>query len=803
MEHTTARRTRPAEPDHRLLVGGATQTRGWGLAFLGLAGSGVVLGGIAAVAGAEKVAAAVWTLTTLVGLAPATWWVAVSLYRHRVGVDAIAVLSLAGTLLVGEPLAGAVITLMLASGRALEALAAGRARRELTALVAHVPTTTHRREGDEIVDLPVDVVDPGDLLVIVPGEVVPVDGVIRGDAALLDESLLTGEPMPVERADGDVVRSGTTNAGSLFELRATARAETSTYAAVVRLVQQASASTAPFVRLADRFAGAFLLFTLVLAAAAWALSGELVRAVAVLVVATPCPLLLAVPVAVVAGLSRAAKRGIVIKGGGPLERVAKAKVVLLDKTGTLTAGKPVVRDVVAAGDLDADDVLRMAGSLDQVSSHVLAAAIVRAARDRGLRLSLPVQVHDVAGQGLRAVLDGHTVAVGKATWVSSQPAAPWVLALKRRAELDGSLTVFVGRDDVAIGALVLEDPVRLDARATVRALRRQGLDRIVMVTGDRRDVGEGVGAAIGVDEVYADRSPGDKVDVVRLEQRLGPTMMVGDGINDAAALAVADVGVAMGARGATVASEAADLVIVVDRLDRLAEAVGISRRALRIALQSVVVGMGLASLAMVIASFGWLPPVWGALLQELIDVAVIANALRALGGGHPASLRPPDLALTERFSQEHAVLLPRVAQLREAADVLASGDRRKGLAAAHQVHAFLVDELLPHEWAEDRTLYPVLGRSLGETEALATLSREHVEIAYLVRRLGRLLDAAGGRAEDVNVPELCGVLYGLAAVLRLHFAQEDERYDAASADQVEPASSRSSATNPRSVQVRG
>jgi soluble P-type ATPase/hemerythrin-like domain-containing protein len=375
--------------------------------------------------------------------------------------------------------------------------------------------------------------------------------------------------------------------------------------------------------------------------------------------------------------------------------------------------------------------------------------------------------------------------------------------VKGRAELDGSLTVFVGRDDVAIGALILEDPVRLDARATVRALRRQAIDRIVMVTGDRRDVGEGVGAAIGVDEVYADRSPGDKVDVVRLEQRRGPTMMVGDGINDAAALAVADVGVAMGARGATVASEAADVVVVVDRLDRLAEAVGISRRTLRIALQSVVAGMGLAGCAMVIASLGWLPPTWGALLQELIDVAVIANALRALGGRRPVALRPPDRALTERFSQEHAVLMPCVAQLREAADALASGDRRGGLGAAQQVHGFLVDELLPHEWAEDRTLYPVLGRSLGETEALATLSREHVEIAYLVRRLGRLLDASGGRPEDANVPELCGVLYGLAAVLRLHFAQEDERYDAVSGDQVEPASSWSSATNPRSVRVRG
>jgi cation transport ATPase len=266
--HTTARQARPAGPGHQRPARDATREWIWALAFVGLAALGLAVGGIAAVAGAEEAAAAVWTVTTLLGLAPATWSVAVSLYRHRVGVDAIAVLSLAGTLLIGEPFAGAVITLMLASGRALEAFAAGRARRELTALVAPVPTTTHRREGDEIVDVPVDMVEPGDLLVIMPGEVVPVDGAFRGDSGLLDECLLTGEAMPVERADGGVVRSGTTNAGNPFELRATATADTSTYAGIVRLVQQASDSTAPFVRLAYRSAGAFLDFTLVLAGAA-------------------------------------------------------------------------------------------------------------------------------------------------------------------------------------------------------------------------------------------------------------------------------------------------------------------------------------------------------------------------------------------------------------------------------------------------------------------------------------------------------------------------------------------------------
>jgi cation transport ATPase len=564
-----------------------------------------------------------------------------------------------------------------------------------------------------------------------------------------------------------------------------------------------SAGDAPLARIADRFAGAFVLLTLALAGTAWVVAGDPVRAVAVLVVATPCPLLLAVPVAIVAGLSRAAQRGVIVKGGASLEQLARAKVLLLDKTGTLTAGRPVVRDVVSRHDAAPDDVLRLAASVDQFSAHVLAGAVIRGAEGRRLPLSMPTDLREVAGRGVRGTVDGQEVAVGKASWVSASGVDPWVADVRRRAAVDGSLTIFVGRDRVVIGALLLEDPLRLDARWTLRALRDRGLRRIVMVTGDRSEVGDAIGVAVGVDAVYAERSPGDKVDVVRLEAANGPAMMVGDGINDAAALAAADVGVALGARGASVASEAADVVITVDRLDRLGDAVGIAQRAFGVARQSAGVGMALAGVAMLVAAGGLLPPVWGAACQELIDVAVIANALRALRGGVARSAPPMAVALTERFSAEHRRLAGVLVDLRSAADALASGDRADGLARARAARTFLVDELLPHEWDEDRTLYPWLQRTQGGPEATAALSREHVEIAHLVRRLDRLLDLTAAGASDADVVELCGVLYGLLAILRLHFAQEDERYDREVGDQRDAASSASSSTKPRNVRVRG
>jgi len=738
----------------------------------------LAVGGLLYLAGVHGAAHALWAADAVVGIVPACWWVIDAARHRRLGVDALAVLALVGTLVIGEYLAGAVITVMLASGRTLEARAASRAQRELHALLARAPRVVHRYEHGELTSPPIDDVVRGDLLLVQPGEVVPVDGLVESDAAVLDESALTGETLPVTHPTGDPARSGVVNAGGPFDLRATTSAAESTYAGIVRLVSEAEASSAPFVRLADRYAGVFLAVALAIAGLAWAVSGDLVRAVAVLVVATPCPLILAAPVAIVSGLSRAARRGVVVKGGGALEQLAAGEILLFDKTGTITTGHPRVADILTAADMSADDVLRYAASLDQVSPHVLAAAVVRAARARELALALPDDVEEVPGHGVRGLVEGRPVAVGKASWTHTGSRSSWARTVRRRAELDGALTIFVDVDGVPVGALLLDDPIRPDAARTIRQLRRDGIRRIIMVTGDREENAQTVGAVIGVDDVLADRTPAEKVDAVRLEHRAGHTIMVGDGINDAPALALADVGVAVGARGATASSEAADVVLTVDRLDRLGEAVVIARRSRRIALQSVLVGIGLSLGAMVVAAFGYLPPVWGAILQEVIDVAVILNALRALRDTTSANrLSAQEAALARRFSAEHTTLRPDLARIRNVADQLDATRPGESIALVRDVHRFLVEELDPHEQAEDHDLYPVLARVLGGNDPTATMSRAHVEISHLIRRLGRVLADLGPEGPDADdIIELRRLLYGLHAILQLHFAQEDEGY---------------------------
>ncbi len=758
-----------------------TPTAAWrslDAALLGAAVAGLALGGVLWFASADTASRACWAAVTVLGIVPATWWVIDAARRRRVGVDVVALLALVGAFAVGEYLAGAVVTMMLATGRTLETAAAWRARSELRALLARAPRVAHVHTEQGIETMELARVRPGDLLLVHPGEVVPVDGLVEGTAAVVDESALTGEPVPADRRAGDRVRSGSVNAAGVFELRASATAGESTYAGIVRLVADAQAWNAPFVRLADRFAGVFLLVSLALATAAWWASGELIRAVAVLVVATPCPLILAAPVAITAGMSRAAQRGVVVKGGAALERLADAEVLLFDKTGTLTMGRPSVADLVTAEGFDADEVLRLSASLEQASPHVLAGSVVRAAQTRNLPLSMPSEVDEVAGRGVRGVVDGRDVAVGRAAWITALPNARWVRSVRRRADMEGALTMFVEIDGQPAAALLLQDAIRPDAARTIRRLRRDGIRRIVMVTGDRREPAEAVGAIIGVDAVLAERRPAEKLDAVRLEQRAGPTIMVGDGINDAPALALADVGVAIGARGATVSSEAADVVLTVDRLDRLGEAMLIARRTRRIALQSVVVGIGLSLLAMVAAAFGLIPPAPGALLQELIDVAVILNALRALrSGDHVARLESEEAALTRRFRAEHRVLRPDIGRIRTVADALGTIPSREALAMVRDIHRFLVDEVAPHEEAEDAMLYPIVARVMGGDDPTMTMSRAHVEIAHHIRRLGRLLDELDtDTLDDDDLLELRRILYGLHALLELHFAQEDEGY---------------------------
>jgi len=718
-----------------------------------------------------------WAVTTVVALVSLLRDVITGLMRRQPGVDVIALLAMGGSLALEQYLAGAVIALMLASGDALESYADRRAHRELSALLDRAPRTVTRYEDGVLVERPVGDVRRGDRLLVKPGAVIPVDGV-ASTHAVLDESALTGESRPVERAACDPIRSGAVNAGGAFDLIATATAENSTYAGIVRLVREAERQKAPSVRLADRYAAVFVPITLVIAGVAWAVSGDPVRALAVLVVATPCPLLLAVPISIVSGISRAAHRGIIVKGGGALETLARAKVLVLDKTGTLTSGVPQLSDIESFGDLGPDEVLRLAASLDQVSPHVLAAALVRAARERGIELVFPAEVHERHGAGIEGSADGHRVALGKASYVSEDAQMPVrAREVRRRSMLDGSSCIFVAIDGRVAGALIVDDPIRADAPRVIRALRRAGIERVIMVTGDHPDVAESVGAALGVDRILSERDPTEKVEALEAERESGVVVMVGDGLNDAPALAAADVGVAMGARGATASSEAADIVLVADRLDGLVEAIAIARRSRAIAVQSVLLGMGLAFAFMLGGARGLFAPVVGALIQELIDVASILNALRALGGGgRPVGARETtDVA--ERFRAEHREFAPELIRVRSVADRLGQlppdGVRRE----LEAVRRFVVERLPQHEEEEEAAVYPVVARLMGGEDPMSSMARAHIEISHLARLFRQLVDdlPEEGPTPD-DLVDLRRVLYGLHAILRLHFAQEEEAY---------------------------
>jgi heavy metal translocating P-type ATPase len=589
-----------------------------------------VLGGVGLAAlDQHRAADWLWAATTAMLLVPLTWSVLRSLLRRDVGVDAIALVSMTGALALGEYLAGAVVALMLAGGNALEEAANRRARRELTKLVERAPRSALVRRGDELVELPIDEVGADEVVLVRAGEVVPVDGMVLSDEAIVDESALTGEPLPVTVHRGGSVRSGTAATGSSFELRALRPASDSAYAALVRLVEQAEEERAPFVRVADRYALFFLPATMVVAAVAWAVSGDPVRALSVFVVATPCPLILAAPIAFMSGLSRAARAGIIVKGAAAIEQLGEARSVLLDKTGTITLGHPQFDRVVVADGVPPDETLRLAASLDQLSSHPLAKALVAGAEQHNIPLTIPENVEEQFGKGVRGNVGDHRVLVGSAGWLRAHGVEP-----KLPTNLDGGAAkVLVGVDGRLAGVVLVGDRLRADSSDLVPRLREVGVRHVALVTGDKSSVAEAAGATLGVDRVYAEQTPEEKVDVVRaLRERpeLRGVVMVGDGINDAPALALADVGVAMGTAGATVSSQTADAVIVVDRVDRIVDAIRIGRRSLHIARQSVLAGIGLSLVAMGFAAAGYLLPVQGALLQEAIDVAVILNALRAL-----------------------------------------------------------------------------------------------------------------------------------------------------------------------------
>lgn len=594
----------------------------------------VVLATVLILQGIGQDTAGRWLAFGYVGLFIA--WTIVGMVRDvlhgHVGLDILAVVAMIATLAVGEYVASLIIVLMLAGGEVLEDFAARRAKRELTALLdrsphtAHVLTHPQSAESDEVQDVPVEEIAVDDVLLIRPAEIVPVDGILLTDQGSFDESSITGESLPVSKVAGDEVLSGVINGTRAVRLRAVRTSVDSQYQQIIALVREAQDSSAPVVRLADRFAIPFTAVSLTIAGAAWAISGDSARFAQVLVLATPCPLLIAAPVAFLGGLSRAAKRGIIMKGGAVIERLAGVRSAAFDKTGTLTEGRPAVVAVQPTTGFATDELLQLAASAEQYSSHVLADGIRRAATDDGLVLLPATQASEVATNGVTAVIDGREVIVGKPAHVASraQDTVPTSAA-------SGEAVAYVAVDGRFAGTIILADDKRPEAAEVISWLRSNGVERVSMLTGDVTGTALSIAEQVGIDDVRAELLPAEKVRLAG-QLRPRPMMMVGDGVNDAPVLAAADVGVAMGAKGATAAGDAADVVILVDSLAPVAEAVAISRRTMRVALTAIWIGIGLSVGLMLVAATGIIPAVVGALTQELVDLATILYALRALGG---------------------------------------------------------------------------------------------------------------------------------------------------------------------------
>jgi heavy metal translocating P-type ATPase len=740
----------------------------------------IALGGgsIASIVGRPSTANWTWAIGTLPVIALLGMSMVRDLAAGRMGVDAVALVAMSAALALGASLAAIVVAVMYAGGSTLEDFAIARAERDLKSLVRRAPRVAHRCGGGAVEDVPVDAVRVGETLLVQAGEIIPTDGIILTPGATLDESALTGEPLPVVRAPGEGARSGTVNAGQAFEMRSSAIAGESTYAGIIRMVTAAHTAKAPFIRMADRYALLLLPVTLALAGMAWAIWGDPSRALAVLVASTPCPLILAAPVAYIAGVSRAARRGILIKGGGPLEALAGVHTILFDKTGTLTTGGVRLSGVETAPGESADEVLRLAASLEQSSHHVVAGAIVSAARVRGAQLEIPQAVRETPGSGLEGRIGGHHVRAGSASLIFGSHNPPdWAFRTLRRASWRSALSVFVARDHQVIGALLLADELRKETPRAIQALRAAGVKRMVMVTGDRADAAETIAAALDLDTVLAERSPQDKVEAVAAERRLYPTTMVGDGINDAPALAAADVGVAMGARGATASSEAADAVILVDRLDRVAEAVRIARRTHRIARQSVITGMSLSGIAMIAGALGWLTPVAAALAQEGIDVLVIMNALRALFSGERRMPTTPGFS-SDLLRQEHLALEKSLNRLREIADALDDATGPTARTYIEEANGIVQQTIAGHERQDELLLYPKLSARLADTSGLAAMSRAHREIQHLARLLMRLCAALPQEHIDrYLIRDAQRAIESVEALVRLHNAQEEDIYE--------------------------
>lgn len=578
--------------------------------------------------GQGSVARILLIAVSLIAIIPSIRDMIKTIISGQIGIDVIALVAIGSSLLLQQYIAAGVIVIMLTGGEALEEFAKNRAKRELNALLKRKPTIAHRIVGSGVEEVAVSLVKVGDSLLVKPGDTIPVDGKIYKGATSVDESAITGESLPVNMKIGDGVLSGSVNLDGAIEIHATHISKESQYEQIIKLVSEASTKKSPLVRLADIYSLPFTIVTFSLAAVAWIISGDPVRGLAVLVVATPCPLLIATPVAIVSGMSQAASRGVIIKSGGVLEQLSRLKAVAFDKTGTVTQGKPSVSSIDPC-EITKDELLKIAASVEKYSTHALAQVVVDEAKKSKVQLHKVDANKEFPGKGISAKIAGKQVLVGSFAFLKEKGvdmSSPICIG----HGIQNNTALFVAREKKYIGSITFVDPLRPEAKKTISELKKLGVKDFIMLTGDRKQVGERIGKELGINDIHSQVLPADKVNILLEEKKkLSPIAMVGDGINDAPVLAASDVGVALGAKGSTAASEAADAVIMQDDLGRMSELVAISKRSVMIAKQSIFTGIGLSSILMVVAVFGFIVPVVGAFLQEAIDVIVILNALRA------------------------------------------------------------------------------------------------------------------------------------------------------------------------------
>jgi heavy metal translocating P-type ATPase len=556
---------------------------------------------------------------------PLLWDMWQDVRTGRYGIDILAATAIVASVLLHQYWAGMVVVLMLTGGKALEDFAEHRAKSELDALLKHAPQTARVIRKGKTLTIPVEDIRINDKILIKAGELVPVDAIIIEGSASFDESSLTGESLPQPKDKQAALLSGSIDLDGAVTVKATATAADSQYQQIIKLVRGAAATRAPFVRLADRYSLPFTFLAYALASAVWIISGQSIRFLEVIIVATPCPLLLAAPIALMSGMARASRYGIIVKTGSALERLAEAKTIAFDKTGTLTQGEPSVQAITVFNGFSRDKVLGLAASLEQSSAHVLAQAIVNKAKAKNVKLIKAKHVQEIAGRGVQATLQGKQVLVGRLSLLQEHDVR--LPAGRQRDNLDRT-AVYVAVDSKLAGIIALTDKVRPEAVATLKQLRDFGMEEIIMVTGDNKAAAQAVAKELGIQHVHADTLPADKLHIIT-ETKARPLIFVGDGVNDAPVLTASDVGIALGARGSAAASESADVVIMLNDISRVATGLEIAQQTFRIALQSIVAGIFLSIALMVVFASGHFPPLLGAVLQEVVDVVVIFNALRA------------------------------------------------------------------------------------------------------------------------------------------------------------------------------